>query len=246
MFSIVYQGMTTRILPKMKIEYTSPVLQSQIYIDAINWLLLIAVLIVMFEFKTSENLAAAYGLAVSGTMTISAIMLAMIFLWRKEAGKLLLSIMLIIIDGIFFFSTFLKIPHGAFWSFLIAAIPLIIIVAFIRGQDKLHAMLKPIPLADFLPKYRETYTSLNKIRGTALYFIGDVRNLSPYLTQIFFQNEIMYENNILVSINVTDKPYGISTTFDSDLAPGLPSFRRFRPDIWKSLTWWRPVKGAGN
>ena len=86
--------------------------------------------------------------------------------------------MLIVIDGLFFLSAFLKIPHGAFWSFFIAAIPLIIIVTFIRGQDNLHDLLKPIPLEDFLPKYRETYASLNKIRGSALYFIGDVGNIS--------------------------------------------------------------------
>ena len=224
MFSIVYQGMTTRILPKMKIEYTSPVLQSQIYIDAINWLLLVAVLVVMFEFKTSENLAAAYGLAVSGTMTISAIMMAMIFLWKKETGKLLICGLLIVIDGLFFVSTFLKIPHGAFWSFFIAAIPLIVIVTFIRGQDKLHAMLKSIALEDFLPKYRESYASLNKISGTALYFIGDVRNISPYMSKVFFQNEIMYENNILVSITITNEPFGVESDFDCNLAPGLHVF----------------------
>jgi KUP system potassium uptake protein len=64
MFSIVYQGMTTRILPKMKIEYTSPEMRSQVYIETINWLLLGAVLLVMFEFGSSEHLASAYGLAV--------------------------------------------------------------------------------------------------------------------------------------------------------------------------------------
>ena len=221
MFSIVYQGMTTRILPKMKIEFTSPELQSQIYIDAINWLLLIAVLMVMFEFKTSENLASAYGLAVSGTMTISAIMMAMIFFWKKEAGKLVLCGLLIVIDGFFFVSTFLKIPHGAFWSFLIAAVPLIIIVTFIKGQDKLHEMLKPMALEDFLPKYSESYASLTKISGVALYFVGDVRNLSPYLSQVFFQNEIMYESNILVSIAITHEPFGVESDFDCNLAQGL-------------------------
>jgi KUP system potassium uptake protein len=224
MFSIVYQGMTTRILPKMKIEFTSSVLQSQIYIDTINWLLLFAVLVVMFEFRSSENLASAYGLAVSGSMLISAIMMAIIFLYRKKPVEMILSGALIIIDGLFFISTLLKIPHGAYWSFIMASIPLIIIVTFILGQEKLHTMLRSVPLAEFLPRYQQSYENCPKIRGTALYFIGDVKNLSPYLSQIFFQNEILYENNILVSINVTEKPYGIRTTFDSDLAPGLHLF----------------------
>lgn len=224
MFSIVYQGMTTRIIPKMKIEYTSPELRSQIYIGAVNWMLLAAVLVVMFEFRSSENLASAYGLAVSGSMAISALMMAIIFLYRHKPVKMAIAGALIIVDGLFFVSTLFKIPHGAFWSFVIAAIPLIVIVTFILGQEKLHAMLKPLPLDEFLPRYRENFASLPKIRGTALYFVGDARNLSPYLSQVFFQNEIIYENNILVSIKVTEKPFGISTAFDSDLAPGLHLF----------------------
>ncbi|MDO8871512.1 MAG: KUP/HAK/KT family potassium transporter [Methanoregula sp.] len=224
MFSIVYQGMTTRILPKMKIEFTSSELQSQIYIDAINWLLLAAVMVVMFEFRSSENLASAYGLAVSGSMMISAIMMAFIFLHRRKPVQMIISGALIIIDGLFFISTLLKIPHGAYWSFFIAAIPLIIIVTFILGQEKLHSILKQVPFEEFLPRYQQSYANCPKIRGTALYFIGDVKNISPYLSQIFFQNEILYENNILVSIKVTDKPFGIRTAFTSDLAPGLHLF----------------------
>jgi len=224
MFSIVYQGMTTRILPKMKIEYTSPELRSQIYIDTINWLLLAAVLVVMFEFRSSENLASAYGLAVSGSMLISAIMMAIIFLHQGKPVKMILAGVLILIDGLFFISTLFKIPHGAFWSFFIAAIPLIIIVTFILGQEKLHQMLKPMPLDEFLPHYCKNYATLPKIRGTALYFVGNVQFISPYLTQVVFQNEILYENNILVSINITEKPFGTSTEFDTDIAPGLHVF----------------------
>jgi len=224
MFSIVYQGMNSRILPKMKIEYTSSEMQSQIYIRAVNWMLLVAVLVVMFEFRTSENLASAYGLAVSGSMMISAIMMTIIFLHQHKPVGMILSGALVIIDGLFFISTLFKIPHGAFWSFIIAAIPLLIIVTFILGQEKLHAMLRPVMMEEFLPRYRESYEKLPKIRGTALYFMEDINTLSPYLSQIIFQNEILYENNILVSIDVTDKPFGISTMFDSAIAPGLHIF----------------------
>jgi len=224
MFSIVYQGMTTRIFPKMKVEYTSPELRSQIYIDAVNWMLLVAVLVVMFEFGSSENLASAYGLAVSGSMLISAIMMAVIFLLMKDPVKMLCAGALIVIDFFFFLATLLKIPHGAYFSFILAAIPLILTIAFIRGQDRLHELLQPIRLEEFLPKYRESYVSLNKIRGTALYFISDIKNISPYLGQIFFQNEIMYENNVLVWIQITEKPFGVETHLDPALADGLQLF----------------------
>jgi KUP system potassium uptake protein len=224
MFSIVYQGMTTRIFPKMKIEYTSPDLRSQIYIDSVNWMLLVAILVVMFEFKSSENLASAYGLAVSGSMMISAIMMAIIFFLQRAPVKLLCAGILIVIDFFFFTATLLKIPHGAYFSFILAAIPLILTIAFIRGQDRLHQILQPIRLEDFLPRYRESYASLNKIRGTALYFISDVKNLSPYLGQVFFQNEIMYEKNVLVWVRISEKPFGVKTHLDIDLAPGLELF----------------------
>lgn len=224
MFSIVYQGMSIRIFPKMKVEYTSPELRSQIYIDAVNWMLLIAVLVVMFEFGSSENLASAYGLAVSGSMMISAIMMALIFLLQKDPVKMLCAAVLIVIDFFFFLATLMKIPHGAYFSFILAAIPLILTIAFIRGQDRLHELLKPIRFEEFLPQYLKSYDSLNKIRGTALYFIGDVQNLSPYIGQVFFQNEIMYENNVLVSIRTTEKPFGVKTDLDRHLAPGLQLF----------------------
>lgn len=225
MFSIMYQGMMTKIIPKMKVEYTSPELRSQIYIDAVNWMLLFGVLLVIFEFQSSENLSAAYGLAVSGSMMISAILMTIIFFKKDAKAKMLIAGALIILDGVFFISTLFKIPHGAYWSFFIATIPLIVIVTFILGQDKLHAILRPVPLEEFLPKYRESYASLHKIRGTALYFVGNVHRLSPYLPQVIFKNEILYENNILVSIQITEKPFGIATDFDTGIAPGLHIFR---------------------
>jgi KUP system potassium uptake protein len=223
-FSVVYQGITTRIIPLFRIEYTSIKLRSQIYIDAVNWMLLIAVLVVMFEFRSSENLASAYGLAVSGSMMISAIMMAIIFFMKKDPFKMVCAGVLIVIDFFFFIATFLKIPQGAYFSFILAAIPLILTMAYIRGQDRLHELLKPIRFEDFLVRYRESYASLNKIRGTALYFIGDVQNLSPYIGQVFFQNEIIYEKNILVRIGITDKPFGVETHLDPELADGLQLF----------------------
>ncbi len=224
MFSIVYQGMTTRIFPKMKIDYTSPELRSQIYIDAVNWMMLVAVLVVMFEFRSSENLASAYGLAVSGSMLISAVMMTIIFFLMRDPIKFCCAGALIVLDFFFFLATLMKIPHGAYFSFILAAIPLILTIAYIRGQDRLHELLQPIRLEEFLPRFEQGYASLNKIKGTALYFISDIHSLSPYVGQIFFQNEIMYENNVLVSIRITEKPFGVETHLDPNLATGLQLF----------------------
>ena len=83
-FSIVYQGITTRIMPLLRIEYTSPQLRSQIYIDIVNWALLIAVLFIIVIFRSSANLTHAYGLAVCGTMVITAILVTWILILRRR------------------------------------------------------------------------------------------------------------------------------------------------------------------
>lgn len=101
---------------------------------------------------------------------------------------------------------------------------LIIIVAFIRGQDQLHRMLKPERLEEFLTDYQKKYADLPKVHGTALFFTSDKNHISPYIAQVMFKNEILYEENILVSIRITDHPFGISTQHDRDLAPGLHAF----------------------
>lgn len=224
MFSIIYQAMTTRIIPKMKINYTSTSLRSQIYIDSVNWILLAAVLIVMVTFQSSDNLGAAYGLAVAGDMTISAFMLLLIFLLRRELFKVGTMCLLLMIDLTFFIACLTKIPHGAYWSFILAAIPFIIIIIYITGQKKLGSSFKPIPYDEFIDTYNQLYKSVCKISGAALFFTSDVRSVSPYIGKVFFQNNIIYQQNILVSIRIKGYPFGVSTDYEEGVAEGLSVF----------------------
>ncbi len=90
-FSIVYQGITTRIMPLLRIDYTSIQLRSQIYIDVVNWFLLFAVLLIIAIFRNSNNLTHAYGLAVSGTMAITGVMILWILILRGELVKTLIA-----------------------------------------------------------------------------------------------------------------------------------------------------------
>ena len=113
-FSIVYQGITTRLMPLMRVEYTSTHLQSQIYIPAVNWFLMVAVVLVMFLFQKSGNLAAAYGMAVTGSMTITAIMMMIVFAHTTKKWKVPVVAVIFVIDLLYLLSTFSKIPHGAY------------------------------------------------------------------------------------------------------------------------------------
>jgi KUP system potassium uptake protein len=221
LFSIVYQGIMTRIFPIMRIDYTSIELRSQIYIDAVNWLLMFAVLFIMYEFKESARLGAAYGLAVTGNMAITGIMIIWIFLKRHQYIQSGIAVLGTVVAGIYLLANFTKIPAGGYWSLILAALPLGLILIFTMGQRRIYEVLRPIPLNAFLGTYRELYQNINKITGTALYFARDINRLPPYLALTMFNNHIVYEDNIIISINILDNPFGISAGFRERLAEGL-------------------------
>lgn len=224
MFSIVYQGITTRIAPMFKIDYTSDEMKSQIYISVVNWLLLISVLVVMYEFKESNKLAAAYGLTVTGSMAITGIMMTMIFGLRKDWTKAIVSVLVTVVDFVFLISNFYKIPHGGIWSITIASFIFSMIMIYTSGQKRLYQSLKPMRLNDFLQTYRQRYESTNKIRGTALFFARNVSLIPQYIPHTMFENEIIYEDNIIISITSLEEPFGIRSSFGETLATGLKVF----------------------
>jgi KUP system potassium uptake protein len=224
MFSIVYQGIVTRVMPMFKIDYTSQERRSQIYIASVNWFLLCAVIYIMFVFQRSSNLAAAYGLAVTGTMTLTGFMMTWIFLLRKKHWHAALSSFVMLITVAFLVSNTYKIPHGGYWSLIIAAIPFTMIMLYTRGQRKLYYALQPLPLDVFLLSYNQIYKAVNRISGTALFFAKDAQEMPPYIVHTMFKNNIIYEDNIIVSIVRREDPFGVTGYFKEDIAPGLRSF----------------------
>jgi KUP system potassium uptake protein len=224
MFSIVFQGITTHIMPLFKIEYTSTEKRSQIYIGMVNWFLLMAVLFVMVEFRESSKLAAAYGLAVSGTMTLTCVMMTWIFWLRGKRGLACIAALLIPVDIIYLLSNAYKIPHGGYWSIILASIPFNTILLYTRGQRRLYSSLKPMPFKEFISQYEEQYRTTPKLRGTSLFFARDMLKVPPYIVNTMFSNGILYEDNIIVSIIRRDDPFGVIGNFKEALSEGLRIF----------------------
>lgn len=224
MFSIVFQGINTHVMPLFKVDYTSKEMRGQIYISSVNWFLLAFVIFIMYEFKESHNLAAAYGLAVTGTMSITGVMMTWIFTMRREFLKGLVAAAITCVDVIYLFSNMFKIPHGGYWSIIIALVPFCMILIYTNGQRKLYRALKPLNLEAFLISYNQIYKSLPKIRGTALFFAKEATEIAPYIVHTMFKNNIIYEDNVLVSIIRTDEPFGVNNYFKEPLGPGLRVF----------------------
>ena len=222
-FSVVYQAITTRAMPLMKISYTSKAMQSQIYIDSVNWCLMLSVLLMMLIFQKSSDLAAAYGMAVTGSMTITAIVMTMVF-YHKTKWKVPIVAIVAIVDLFYLVSTFYKFPHGAYWSLVIAAFPLALIIVWTQGQKRLSKLIRPLAMDVFRTGYEQVYRKGKNIPGTALFFTRDVNFVPPYVVHCLLRSNIIYEKNVFISIARTDHPYGFRVDYQQNAMDGVDFF----------------------
>jgi KUP system potassium uptake protein len=96
---------------------------------------------------------------------------------------------------------------------------------YIKGQKRLFAAMNPMDLPEFRERYTHVYTHVKKIKGTALFFARDIQKIPSYISHTIFNNNILYEDNIIISLQQLDNPFGVSGSFEEDLEPGLRVFR---------------------
>lgn len=219
--SLIFQGINLGIFPLMKIKYTSTELRSQIYIPSVNWLLLIAVIFMILIFRESSNLAAAYGLAVTATMFISSLFIVAILKNRKQYGKMSVAIVVLFITLTYLIAVTHKIPYGGYWSIIIATITLMVMGLWITGMTRMRKYLRSVSLDIFTESFKQIYETGNFIKGEALFFTRNLQSVSPYILHCMFRTGIMYEKNILVSVENTDQPYGVKLERYEEIVPGL-------------------------
>jgi KUP system potassium uptake protein len=178
----------------------------------------------MVQFGESSKLAAAYGLAVTGTMALTGFMMIWIFWLRKNFYLSALAVLITLIDIAYLGANFTKLPHGGYWSLILASVPLATIFLYTGGQKRLYRMMDFMPLEDFLMKFTRVYATNARVNGTALFLLKDVKEIPFYITQTMFYHGILYDDNIFVSVIKRDDPYGITGFFRPDLADGLRVF----------------------
>lgn len=224
-FSITYQLINNKIIPLLKIDYKSSEIQSQIYISFANWFLFISVIAAIIGFRTSSSLAMAYGLAVSGTMTFTGILINIHFFHKRRFFIFFISLITTFADLAFLFSNLIyKTLEGGYFALIIATIPFLTIMIYTKGQAKLHGIYKMTDVEVFLDEYENRYKNYSKLKGTSLFFASLSNKVSPYIVKTMFDNNIVYEHNIFVSIERTEKPYGIDTIFKTNIGSGLSQF----------------------
>jgi KUP system potassium uptake protein len=113
---------------------------------------------------------------------------------------------------------------GGYWSLVISAIPFTLITIYLLGQRRLMSSLRPMTIDCFVPRYEEFYKTAVKIPGTAIFFVKSSKAIPQYMRRIIFENNILYKDNVIVSILQKDEPYGIHYGFKDPLASGLRHF----------------------
>lgn len=208
-FSVARQAVQLGYLPRMKIVHTSHMEAGQIYVPFTNWTLYVAVMALVFGFQSSSNLAAAYGIAVTGTMMIDTILVSfVIFLaWRWNpwlAAPLLLALLLI--DVAFFSANAIKLFQGGWFPIFIALASFTTLTTWRRGRQLLFKEMGNLtmPLNQFIQSLEKR--SLSRISGTAVYLSSRPEGAPSALLHNIKHNEVLHARSVFVTVLTAEVP----------------------------------------
>ncbi len=208
-FSLTRQAVQLGYLPRMAINHTSEAEIGQIYIPGINWLLMVACITLVIAFGSSSNLAAAYGVAVTTTMVITALLLALVARehWHWSRPKVIaFTAFFLLIDLAFWGANIVKIPAGGWFPLAIGAIVFTLMTTWKRGRDILRKRLRAgaMPFTDFTERLRtDKYAH---VPGTAVFMYSDPSGTPPALLHNIKHNKVLHEQVILLSVAMEEIP----------------------------------------
>ncbi|MDA3507857.1 potassium transporter Kup [Acinetobacter junii] len=208
-FSMAKQAIQLGYLPRLNVLHTSASEVGQIYIPLLNWILYISILFLILLFKTSSNLAGAYGLAVTITMFCDTLLVAFLAYsyWKWKTWKLVLfAVPFIFIDLVLLGSNLLKFFIGGWVPVLIAVFVFTLMMTWKKGRVQLQEKLQSdtLQLETFI-KYLGT--DMNKVSGTAVFLTGSPSVVPHALLHNLKHNKILHDKNMLVTVQVSDIPY---------------------------------------
>ena len=208
-FSVTQQAVQLGFLPRMRIVHTSATAFGQIYIPAINWTLLILVLLLTLGFRTSSNLAAAYGIAVTGTMFITTCMIAVLILsvWKwNRLWSVPLLLVLGIIDAAYFASNLTKIPDGGWFPLVVGLITFTFLTTWARGRALMMERLREsaMPMEVFI---KSAATAATRVAGTAVFMTTSPTGVPHALLHNLKHNKVLHDRIMILTVVIDEIPY---------------------------------------
>ncbi|WP_035055932.1 potassium transporter Kup [Andreprevotia chitinilytica] len=210
-YSMTNSAIQLGFSPRLNLQHTSETEIGQIYMPQVNWLLLIAVVLLVLAFKSSANLAAAYGLAVTCTMVITTL-LAFIVLGRSLTGGRLLAFRIVLTvlflsDVLLFASNLLKVPEGGWLPLVIGLVAFTIMMTWKRGRgllgDKLHE--GELPLPGFVESLESSPPQ--RVEGVAIFMTGSSDSVPHALLHNLKHNKVLHETIVFLTVQTADVPF---------------------------------------
>ena len=209
-FSMTKQAMSLGYTPRMEVLHTSEDEIGQIYVPAINWFLMVSIIFLILGFQSSSNLAAAYGIAVTGTMFITNILAISVAtrLWGWNPFRAFLGALpFLLIDGCFFAANSLKIPDGGWFPLVFGLIVFIVFSTWKRGRD-----LVRIRMSDDAMELKAFTASLDeggvdRVEGTAIFLVSDSKYVPQALLHSLKHYKVIHKHVIFLNVLLDTVPY---------------------------------------
>ena len=208
-YSVTRQCLQLGFLPRMKIQHTNSAEAGQIFIPQINSLLAVGVILLVLAFRSSDNLASAYGIAVTGTFLCDCILAMFVFNrqfgWSKWLAGGVFGV-LCVVDLVFLLANSLKIPQGGWVPLLIGTLLLVLMLTWRRGRDLLFAkwQQESLPLSSFLARLPQSRTI--RVPGMAVFLTGNPDYVPGALLHNLKHNKVLHEQVLFVTIQNLDRP----------------------------------------
>jgi KUP system potassium uptake protein len=208
-FSVTHQAVQLGFLPRLKTEHTSEKALGQIYIPAVNWGLLFMVCVLVLGFRESGRLASAYGIAVTGTMFITTVMLGFLVFQVWRWNRLLATATIgtfLLVDGTYFASNITKIPDGGWFPLLVAAISFTVLTTWAKGRQLMRDRLasSALPLAVFI---KSVAKSVHRVRGTSVFLSSSSEVVPAALLHNLKHNQVLHERVLILNVKVEEVPH---------------------------------------
>lgn len=216
-FSLTRQAVQLGYIPRMKIEQTSSKEIGQVYLPAVNWILMIACIGLVLGFGSSSNLAAAYGVGVTTDMVFTTILFAVVLRvkwnWSLPAMFLLTGAFLVM-DLAFWGATIIKVPDGGWFPLVVAGLIFGIMTTWKKGRAIVAKRIKAheLPLETFMEnvgKFSEVKEHhVKRVNGTAVYMYSNPKATPPALLHNIKHNRVIHEDVVILSVKtITERPY---------------------------------------
>lgn len=208
-FSVTQQAIQLGFIPRLRITHTSASTAGQIYIPVVNWSLMVMVIVLVLTFQTSSNLAAAYGIAVTGAMLVDTFLLAVVLFslwhWNKLWAGFLVALFFLV-DIAYFSANLTKVPDGGWFPLFVGFVAFTLLTTWARGRFLMIERMREsaMPVKIFV---KSAVNSATRVPGTAVFMTSTPDGVPHALLHNLKHNKVLHERVVLLTVKIDDVPF---------------------------------------